>query len=68
MFSGLQVRVKVLQRRLVTRNLRTMLLILVQWFESPPSLATWEDYEVVHQRLPQAPDWKQAGFLWRGMS
>jgi hypothetical protein len=38
--SGLQVPVKVLQHRLVTHNLITVLQVLVQWSESPPSLAT----------------------------
>jgi hypothetical protein len=53
--SDLQVSEQVLQRRLVTRGVCTVLQVLVQWSGLPPSLATWEDCEALSLRFPRAP-------------
>jgi len=33
----------------------------VQWSGQPEALATWEDYDDLKRRFPQAPVWGQAG-------
>jgi hypothetical protein len=43
--SELQVPGKVLQRRLVQRGICSVQQGLIQWSNSSPSLATWEDLE-----------------------
>lgn len=35
--------------------------VLIKWSLMPPSLATWESYEPLHQQFPRAPAWGQAG-------
>ncbi|KAK3142823.1 hypothetical protein QOZ80_4BG0352090 [Eleusine coracana subsp. coracana] len=35
--------------------------ILVKWTFLPASFATWEDYEALKKRFPDAPAWGQAG-------
>jgi hypothetical protein len=66
MISELQVPVKVLQQRLVTRNCKTVLQVLVQWSQSPASLTTWKDCQTLRQRFPQAPAWGQVVSLGGG--
>lgn len=34
--------------------------VLVKWSLMPPSLATWENYEQLHQQFPRAPAWGHA--------
>jgi hypothetical protein len=63
----LQVPVKVLDRRLVTKEVRSVHQVLVKWSSSPESLATWEDCEALKQKFSDAPAWGQAGSLGRGI-
>ncbi|KAJ1261463.1 hypothetical protein BS78_09G031300, partial [Paspalum vaginatum] len=48
----LQVPVKILQRRSVLKDSRSIAQVLVQWSEWPPELATWEDEALLRQRFP----------------
>jgi hypothetical protein len=57
----LQVPDKVLQHRMVSRGLRSVQQGLIQWSNSLPSLATWEDIKALKQRFPDAPAWGQVG-------
>jgi len=59
--TGLQVPVKVLQRRMITRGTTAVHQVLIQWSHQPASLATWEDTVTLKQKFPQAPAWRQAG-------
>jgi hypothetical protein len=56
-----RVPMKILQRRVVNRDLLSVPQVLLQWFEWPASMATWEDLESLQQRFPCAPAWGQAG-------
>ncbi|KAM7488937.1 hypothetical protein LguiB_026421 [Lonicera macranthoides] len=40
-------------RRLVCRGNHSQVQLLIQWFNIPPSAATWEDYEPFMQKYPQ---------------
>jgi len=62
----LQIPLKILQRRLVTRETEAIPQYLVQWSGMPSSLATWEDAVPLKQRFPRAPVWGQAGFQESG--
>jgi hypothetical protein len=44
-FPELQVPEKVLQRRVVSKRLCSVVQVLVQWSATPAELATWEDLE-----------------------
>jgi hypothetical protein len=57
----LQVPERILQKRVATTGAEVRLQALIQWFGFPPSMATWEDVEVLRQRFPRAPAWGQAG-------
>ena len=59
--DGLQIPLKILQRRIHTTDHNVVLQVLVQWSNLPPSLATWEDTEALRQRFPRAPAWGQVG-------
>lgn len=50
----------VLERRLVKKGNAAIVQVLVQWGSLPPALATWEDYDVVRTRFPDAVAWGQA--------
>ena len=63
--DGLQIPLKILQRRIHTTDHDVVPQVLVQWSNLPRSLATWEDTEALRQRFPRAPAWGQAG-LRRG--
>jgi hypothetical protein len=52
---------KIIQRRLVKRGNSAIPQVLIQWTGLPATLATWEDYNVLRQRYPQAPAWGQVG-------
>ncbi|KAM7486566.1 hypothetical protein LguiA_002575 [Lonicera macranthoides] len=45
--------VGILDRRLVCRGNHSQVQLLIQWFNMPPSAATWEDYEPFMQKNPQ---------------
>jgi hypothetical protein len=62
-----RVPVKILQRRVINRDLLSVPQVLVQWCEWPASMATWEDLESLQQRFPCAPAWGQAGLQEPGM-
>jgi hypothetical protein len=51
----------VLQRRLVKKGNSAVPQVLIKWTGLPEASATWEDYNVLHQRFPEAPAWGQAG-------
>jgi hypothetical protein len=38
-----------------------MLQVRIRWTNSPAEVSTWEDYEALKQRFPDAPAWGQAG-------
>lgn len=63
-----QVPVRVLQRRVRQRDLRTVVQVLVQWSGAPVDAATWEDLDSLKQRFPRASAWGQAEFQGGGMS
>jgi hypothetical protein len=44
--DGFQVPMQILQRRVVSRGVRTVPQALIHWSSLPPSLATWEDLEL----------------------
>lgn len=45
---------------MVSKGLRSVQQVLVQWSDWPPSLSTWEELETIRQRFPFAPAWGQA--------
>lgn len=51
----------VLERRLVKKGNTAIPQVLVSWTGLPASTTTWEDYNVLRARFPQAPAWGQAG-------
>ena len=57
---------EILDRRLVKKGNAAILQVLIRWSELPATAATWEDYEAVHQRFPDAPAWGQAGSIGEG--
>jgi hypothetical protein len=50
--SRFQVSEKILQRRLVSLGIHTIVQVLVKWSYWATSLATWEDVEALQQRFP----------------
>lgn len=63
--DGLQIPLKILQRRVSSSDHAIVPQALVQWSNLPRLLAMWEDLEALKQRFPRAPAWGQAG-LQRG--
>jgi hypothetical protein len=61
-----QVPERILQCRIVSRGIHSVVQVMVQWSASPASLATWEDLEALKQRLPDAPAWGQASSFGGG--
>jgi hypothetical protein len=55
-----RVHESVLQKRVVYHGGLPKQQILVQWSGWPDSLATWENFEHLRQRFPDAPAWGQA--------
>jgi len=51
---------KVLEHRLVKRGNAAIPHVLIQWTGLPTTSTTWEDYNVICKRFPQAPAWGQA--------
>lgn len=51
----------VLERRLVRKGATAVPQVLINWTGLPDAAATWEDYNVVRPRFPNAPAWGQAG-------
>jgi hypothetical protein len=52
--------VAILDRRMKKKGNKPVIQILVQWSTLPASSATWEDYEVLHARYPEASIWDGA--------
>ena len=51
---------EILDRRLVKKGNAAILQVLIHWSDLSAASATWEDYEAVHHRFPDAPAWGQA--------
>lgn len=51
--------VKILNRKMSKRGDAPVIQIQVAWDTTPPS-TTWEDYDVLRQRYPQAAIWEEA--------
>jgi ribosomal protein L21E len=51
---------EILDRRLVKKGNKSYLQVLIKWSTMKEDMATWEDYEVVRQRFPDAAAWGQA--------
>jgi hypothetical protein len=47
----------ILDRRLSKKGNAAITQVLVQWFSLPADMATWEDYNVIKIRFPNAPAW-----------
>lgn len=58
--SAVQVPEKILQKRVIHRNDKKLVQVLLQWSGDPVDLATWEDFEAIKQKFPRAPAWGQA--------
>ncbi|KAK1602459.1 hypothetical protein QYE76_071987 [Lolium multiflorum] len=50
---------EILDRRLVKKGNKSYLQVLIKWSTMKEDMATWEDYEVVRQRFPDAAAWGQ---------
>jgi hypothetical protein len=51
---------QILERRLCKKGNAAHVQIKVKWSSLPAIQATWEDYEVLRARFPNAPAWGQA--------
>ena len=51
---------RIIDMRLVKKGNTTIPRVKVLWTGLPPSAATWEDYNVLRQRFPDAQAWGQA--------
>ena len=51
----------IIERRLVKKGATAVPQVLVKWSGLPMTSATWEDYNVLRHRFPDAPAWGQAG-------
>lgn len=51
---------QVLDRRLVKKGNRAITQVLVKWCNLPTEASTWEDFQVVQERFPDAVAWGQA--------
>jgi hypothetical protein len=51
---------EVLDRRLIKCANASYLQVLIKWTTLPASLATWEDYIMLHRCFPDAAAWEQA--------
>jgi ribosomal protein L21E len=52
---------EILERRLCKKGNAAHVQIKVKWTSLPLSQTTWEDYDVLRARFPNAPAWGQAG-------
>jgi hypothetical protein len=48
---------EILDRRLVKKANASYLQVLIKWSTMPATMATWEDYEVLRLRFPDAAAW-----------
>jgi hypothetical protein len=56
----------VLQHRVVSKGLCSVVQVFVQWSSILAKLLTWEDMESLKQRFPRAPAWGQAAAFGGG--
>jgi transposase InsO family protein len=59
---AVQVPIRVLQHRMITRGGELISQIKVQWSDMEEALSTWEDDKALRARFPEAPAWGQAAF------
>jgi len=52
---------QVLDRRLVKKGNTAIPQVFIKWTRLPATCVTWEDYNVLRKRFPDAPSWGQAG-------
>lgn len=57
---------QIMDRRLVKKGNAAHLQVLIKWMPVPEPYATWEDYEVLKARFPDAPAWGPAGSQGEG--
>lgn len=57
---------QILDRRLVKKDNASYLQVLIKSSTMPTSLATWEDYEVLRRRYPDATAWGKAASQGEG--
>jgi hypothetical protein len=57
---ALQVHMRILQRRMITRGGRSVRQVKVLWSDTDLELATWEDEEALQVKFPAASAWGQA--------
>jgi hypothetical protein len=50
----------ILDRRLSKKGNASITQVLVRWSSLPANLATWEDYNVIKTKFPDATTWGQA--------
>jgi hypothetical protein len=50
----------IVDRRMVRKGSHAVLQIRMVWSHLPEDAATWEDYEVMKKRFPDALDWGQS--------
>jgi hypothetical protein len=53
--------IKILDRRLVKKGSAAVAQVQIQWSSLPEAMATWEYYNVLRARFPNAPVWGQPG-------
>jgi hypothetical protein len=51
---------EILDKRLVKKANASYMQVLIEWSTLTTAMATWEDYDVIHQRFPDAAAWGQA--------
>jgi hypothetical protein len=54
--------VEIVERRMVRKGNKPVVQIRVAWSNLPTDATTWEDYEVLKRRFPDALDWGQSTF------
>ena len=52
--DALQIPVKVLDRRVQTKDDVSISQVLIQWSSWPPTLATWEDEAALRAKIPES--------------
>ena len=52
--DALQIPVKVLDRRVQTKDDVSISQVLIQWSSWPPTLATWEDEAALRAKFPES--------------
>jgi hypothetical protein len=58
--AAMQIPVKVLDTRTISRGGTSVSQVLVRWSGFDDALATWEDYDAIRQQFPRSAAWGQA--------